>query len=35
LAFLVKQQTGEDPVAVTVLLEVFLLDPLPALLSSR
>src|SRR5271165_3514705 len=31
LAFLVSQHAGEDPVAVTVLLEVFLLDPLPAL----
>jgi hypothetical protein len=31
LAFLVSQRAGEDPVAVTLSLEVFLLDPLPAL----
>src|SRR3954447_1140708 len=31
LAFLVQQPTGEDPVAMTVTPEVFLLDPLPAL----
>src|SRR3954465_5779135 len=32
LAFLVQQRAGKDPVAVTVSQEVFLLDPLPALL---
>jgi hypothetical protein len=32
LAFRVQQRTGEDPVAMTILLEVFRLDPLPALL---
>ena len=31
-AFLVQQHTGEDPEAVTFWAEVFLLDPLPALL---
>jgi hypothetical protein len=32
LAFGVPQRAGKDPVAVTVAQEVFLLDPLPALL---
>src|SRR5258707_4024361 len=32
LAFWVKQRAGKDPVAVSVSQEVFLLDPLPALL---
>src|SRR5262249_16750671 len=31
LAFLVKQRPGEDPVAMTIMLEVLLLDPLPVL----
>src|SRR5208337_874286 len=32
LAFLVPQRTGEDPVAMTVVREIVLLEPFPALL---
>jgi hypothetical protein len=31
LALLIAQHPGKDPVTMTVSLEVFLLDPLPAL----